>query len=86
MRIAAAAAVAVAAGFLASTAREARAQQQWCAYYDAYTYNCGFRSFAQCLATISGVGGACRRNPFATVEQRRPPRNPPRTPGPDRYR
>jgi hypothetical protein len=35
----------------------------WCAYYDAYTYNCGFYSFEQCLATISGVGGACRRNP-----------------------
>jgi hypothetical protein len=40
--------------------------QPWCAYYDAYTYNCGFYTFEQCLATISGVGGACRRNPRDT--------------------
>ena len=26
----------------------------WCVYYDAYTYNCGFQTFAQCLATSSG--------------------------------
>ena len=36
------------------------ARAQWCAYYDAYTYTCGFRTFRQCLATISGVGGSCR--------------------------
>jgi hypothetical protein len=43
----------------------------WCAYYDAYTYNCGFRTFEQCLATISGAGGFCQRNPY---EQGRPER------------
>jgi hypothetical protein len=37
----------------------------WCAYYDEWTYNCGFTSFQQCLATISGVGGICRRDPHA---------------------
>ena len=36
--------------------------QPWCAYYDAYTYNCGFYTFEQCLATISGVGGICQQN------------------------
>ena len=36
----------------------------WCAYYNAYTYNCGFATFQQCLATISGVGGFCRANPY----------------------
>jgi hypothetical protein len=36
----------------------------WCAFYDEWTYNCGFVTMAQCLATISGVGGVCRRNPY----------------------
>jgi hypothetical protein len=39
------------------------ARAQWCAFYDPYTYNCGFRTFQQCLETISGVGGMCRRDP-----------------------
>ena len=43
--------------------RDAKAQQPWCAYYDPYTYNCGFYTFEQCLATISAVGGTCQRNP-----------------------
>jgi len=34
----------------------------WCAWYDPYTYNCGFRTFEQCQATISGAGGYCARN------------------------
>jgi hypothetical protein len=37
-------------------AGEARAGA-WCAWYDPYTYNCGFNTFQQCQATISGVGG-----------------------------
>jgi hypothetical protein len=24
----------------------------WCAFYDASTYNCGFHTFEQCLATV----------------------------------
>jgi hypothetical protein len=55
--------------------REAAAQ--WCAYYDAYTYTCGFVSFNQCLATISGVGGVCRRDydyrPPLREDRRSPP-------------
>ena len=52
----------------------------WCAYYNAWTYNCGFDTFQQCLATISGVGGFCRQNPYAPVPpvtrpvKRKPPR------------
>lgn len=38
----------------------APAAAQWCSFYDEYTYNCGFRTFEQCLANISGVGGICR--------------------------
>jgi hypothetical protein len=36
----------------------------WCAWYDEWTYNCGFASRAQCLATISGIGGVCKPNPY----------------------
>ena len=36
----------------------------WCAFYDASTYNCGFHSFQQCLATVRGAGGWCRQNFF----------------------
>ena len=35
----------------------------WCARYDWSTYNCGFVSFEQCLATVRGIGGICERNP-----------------------
>ena len=36
----------------------------WCSFYDASTYNCGFNSYGQCLANISGVGGLCQPNFF----------------------
>jgi hypothetical protein len=45
------------------TGSAARAEGQWCAYYRQSGTNCGFHSFAQCLATISGVGGDCLPNP-----------------------
>ena len=35
----------------------------WCAWYDAYTYNCGFHTLDQCRATVSGDTAAfCARN------------------------
>jgi hypothetical protein len=40
----------------------ARADESWCANHD----NCGFYSFQQCMASISGNGGFCQRNPFST--------------------
>ena len=41
----------------------------WCAYYDRSTSNCGFRTFQQCLATISGQSGAwCAQNPQGGYE------------------
>jgi hypothetical protein len=46
----------------------------WCARYDWTTTNCGFVSFQQCLATISGIGGRCEPNPRYTGEPRRKPR------------
>jgi len=47
---------------LATPAAKAR-EYPWCARYDWTTYNCGFVSFQQCLATISGIGGRCEPNP-----------------------
>jgi len=45
----------------------ARAQNYpWCAQYSGRALggamNCGFVSFQQCLATVSGIGGFCVRN------------------------
>jgi hypothetical protein len=37
----------------------------WCAWYDDWTSSCGFVSREQCLATISGVGGICKPNPYS---------------------
>lgn len=35
----------------------------WCAIYSGRGgSNCGFVSFAQCMATVSGIGGFCRPN------------------------
>ena len=48
----------------------------WCVFYDSSTYNCGFNSYAQCMATAQGGQGFCRPNPFAESRkrQRRPSR------------
>ena len=42
----------------------AHADGTWCAYYVLHT-SCGFHSFEQCQATVSGNGGFCARNPFS---------------------
>jgi hypothetical protein len=44
----------------------------WCARYDGWTIVCGFDTFQQCMATISGVGGICQQNvmPPPFVESR----------------
>jgi len=64
----------------AANARPASAGQAWCAYYDPWTYNCGFVTFQQCLATVSGAGGLCKPNPYgpsvAEVQPRRPRKTP----------
>jgi Domain of unknown function (DUF4399)/Protein of unknown function (DUF3551) len=44
----------------------AAAQSAWCAYYKGGSgTSCGFATFEQCLASVSGVGGTCGRNPAA---------------------
>jgi hypothetical protein len=43
----------------------ARADGSWCAeYFGRGGVNCGFHSYGQCAATVSGVGGLCRPNPW----------------------
>jgi hypothetical protein len=56
------AAIALAALFVSTSA--AHADGTWCAHYVLHT-NCGFYSFAQCAATLSGNAGFCARNQFA---------------------
>jgi len=39
----------------------------WCAVYGGSwsgTSNCGFKTFQQCMATVSGIGGFCEPNQF----------------------
>ena len=61
-----------AALLLVAFASEAQAQRdpyRWCAQYGGFrssTSNCYFMTLEQCQATISGVGGYCRPNPFYT--------------------
>jgi Protein of unknown function (DUF3551) len=46
---------------------QAKAQNYpWCAQYSGSALggatNCGFVSFQQCMATVTGIGGFCVRN------------------------
>jgi hypothetical protein len=62
-----AAAVLAAAAF--ATAPVQAREYPWCAQYSGQAggaRNCGFVSFQQCLATVSGIGGFCERNSFYT--------------------
>jgi hypothetical protein len=53
---------------LAAFARAAAAiEYPWCAQYggmDDGGRNCGFSTYAQCMATVSGIGGGCEHNLF----------------------
>ena len=59
---------------LAGTPAQAINEYPWCAHYGALgmgATNCGFATRAQCLATISGIGGICKTNP----RYQQPPRS-----------
>lgn len=47
---------------------EAMVIYPWCAHYGGRNGggapNCGFTTFAQCMATVSGMQGFCDRNPW----------------------
>ena len=47
----------------------------WCADgYKGGARSCGFTTFEQCLATVSGSGGFCERNPMYRPDERHPVR------------
>jgi hypothetical protein len=41
---------------------DARADGAWCARDSRGGTNCGFHTYEQCRANISGIGGYCDRN------------------------
>jgi hypothetical protein len=49
----------------------ARADGPWCAYDVRGGTNCGFHTYAQCMAHLSGIGGTCSENPAYTGRRRR---------------
>jgi len=72
--------VAMTGNTLALTLKVASAEAaDWWAWYDAYTYNCGFHTLDQCRATVSGDTSAfCARNVErgSVYDRRRPSRDP----------
>ena len=49
----------------AAQAQPQRGRGPWCAAdIEGSTYDCAFYSFEQCMATASGMGSACSRNPL----------------------
>jgi uncharacterized protein DUF3551 len=50
--------VAAICGFLAIAIPQPASAGAWCAWYDVYTYNCGFYTLQQCQQTILGDFGA----------------------------
>ena len=58
--------LAVAAMLLNSTS--AAHPAQWCALYQTGGTNCGFTTFSQCQATISGIGGMCNQSPYQDAQ------------------
>ncbi len=61
---------------LTALARPAAAiEYPWCAQYsgeDGGGRNCGFSTLAQCMATVSGIGGDCEHNLFYEAPAKRP--------------
>jgi hypothetical protein len=63
----------LAASFLVGTA--SADPYKWCAIYGGRSggaSNCGFVTFEQCQATVSGIGGFCTVNQFYTGPAERP--------------
>jgi hypothetical protein len=61
----------IAGTLLFTSAITAHADGQWCANYGTGPgMNCGFHSFQQCQAAISGNGGLCQQN-YGTRTQSR---------------
>jgi hypothetical protein len=54
------------AAIAAGSSVQAESNYPWCAYYSGGDNgggtNCGFTTFEQCMATVSGIGGFCQNN------------------------
>jgi hypothetical protein len=48
---------------LSFTSTHVRADGAWCSYYVQGGTNCGFHSYEQCMANISGIGGILSAQP-----------------------
>ena len=68
MRIPALCSLAVAAMFALGAPAKAK-EPGWCATYRNGGNNCGFYTYEQCMAAVSGVGGFCNRSPYAEPEK-----------------
>jgi hypothetical protein len=66
--------VLAACGLGAPVASAEGREYPWCARYDTWSYNCGFATWQQCQATISGAGGICQQNPRAAAFREPQPR------------
>jgi hypothetical protein len=55
--------LAAALAAMSLTSIPAHADGAWCARDTRGGTNCGFHTFAQCQADISGIGGSCSLNP-----------------------
>ena len=60
---------------LAPSAQAATRPYPWCARYmmRGSVYNCGFVTFEQCLANVSGIGGFCVQNNYYADAPQKPP-------------
>jgi len=59
----------IAAALLAVVAPAAAKEPGWCASYRNGGNNCGFYTYDQCMAAVSGIGGFCNRSPYAEPEK-----------------
>lgn len=57
-------ALSIGIGIAGLAGRAAAQNYPWCAVYDVgdAAYNCGFVTYEQCRASVSGIGGTCMLN------------------------
>jgi len=79
MRTILAAALVLSASLTVGTAnaQQAHIEYPWCAVYGGDmggASNCGFTTWEQCMATVSGIGGSCEPNQFYTPRAQAAPK------------
>ena len=72
MRLATIVVALVGPALFAPSAARANIEYPWCAVYGGRAggaSNCGFSTWDQCMATVSGIGGFCEPNQFYHPQQ-----------------